>query len=148
MALGRVMNVMLLVTVVAIAAVVLVIAWTVRDHRSAEARWQATTWGLAAVSFLLLTSGLWALALLKTGPIAVLGSGVMALALATVCLLHLRRPRAALVCLLAHVSISIQLVAMLNLADEANYWNWTIWPAAFGAVMLLASRDRARVLSG
>ena len=51
-------------------------------------------------------------------------------------------------CLLAHVSISIQLVAMLNLADEANYWNWTIWPAAFGAVMLLASRDRARVLSG
>ena len=135
MALDRVMTVMLLVTVVAIAPVILVIAWTVRDHRSGEARGQTTTWGLAAVSFLLLTSGLWALALLKTGLIAVLGSGVIALALATVGLLRLRRPRAALVCLLAHVSISIQLVAMLNLADDANYWNWTIWPAAFGAVM-------------
>jgi hypothetical protein len=148
MAFSRVMNVMLLVAVVAIAPVVLVIAWTVRDHRSDEARWQTTTWGLAAVSFLLLTSGLWALALLKTGLIAVLGSGVMALALATVCLLRLRHPRAALLCLLAHVSISIQLVAMLNLVDAANYWNWTIWPAAAGAVMLLAGRDRARVLSG
>ncbi len=148
MAFSEVMNVMPLVAVVAIAPVVLVIAWTVRDHRSAEARWQTTTWGLAAVSFLLLTSGLWALALLRTGLIAVLGSGVMAFALATVGLLRLRRPRAALLCLFAHVSISIQLVATLNLADDANYWNWTIWPAAFGAVMLLASRDRARVLSG
>lgn len=111
MVLIRKMNVMLLVAVVAIAPVLLVIAW-------------------------------------KTGLIAVLGSGVMALALATVGLLRVRRPRAALVCLLAHISISIQLVAMLNLVDAANYWNWTIWPAAAGVVMLLAGRDRARVLSG
>jgi hypothetical protein len=148
MAFSRVMNVMLLVAVVAIAPVLLVIAWTVRDHRSDEARWQTTTWGLAAVSFLLLTSGLWALALLKAGLIAMLGSGIMALALATVVLLRLRHPRAALLCLLAHVSISVQLVAMLNHVDATNYWNWTIWPAAAGAVMLLAGRDRARVLSG
>jgi hypothetical protein len=72
----------------------------------------------------------------------------MALALATVALLRLRHPRAALLCLVAHVSISIQLVAMLNHVDAANYWNWTIWPTAAGAVMLLAGRDRARVLSG
>ena len=124
MAFIRVMNVMLLVAVVAIVPVVLVIAWTVRDHRSGEAPWQTTAWGLAAVSFLLLTSGLWALALLRTGLIA------------------------ALLCLLAQVSISIQLVAILNHVDAANYWNWTIWPAAAGAVMLLAGRDRARVLSG
>jgi hypothetical protein len=147
MPLTGVMNVMLLVAVVAIAPVLLVIAWTVRDHGSGEAHWQATAWGLAAVSFLLLTSGLWALALLKAGVIAVLGSGVMAFGLATVGLLRLRRPRAALVCLLAHTSLSIQLVAMLNHADAANYWNWMIWPAAAGAVMLLAGRDRARVLS-
>jgi hypothetical protein len=147
MPLTEVMNVMLLVAVVAIAPVLLVIAWTVRDHGSGEAHWQATAWGLAAVSFLLLTSGLWALALLKAGLIAVLGSGVMACALATVVLLRLRHRRAALVCLLAHISISIQLVAMLNHADAANYWNWMIWPAAAGAVMLLAARDRARVLS-
>jgi hypothetical protein len=134
--------------VVTIAPVVLVIAWTVRDHRSSAARWQTTAWGLAAVSFLLLTSGLWALALLKAGLIAVLGSCVMAFALATVGLLRLKHPRASLLCLLAHVSISIQLVTMLNLVDAANYWNWTIWPAAAGAVMLLAGRDRARVLSG
>ena len=139
---------MLLVAVVAIAPVLLVIAWTVRDHRAVEARWQTTAWGLAAVSFLLLTSGLWALALLKAGLIAGLGSGVMALALATVGLLRLGRPRAALLCLLAHVAISIQIVVMPNLVDAANYWNWTIWPAAAGAVMLLAGRDRARVLSG
>ena len=138
---------MLLVAVVAIAPVLLVIAWTVRDHRSVEARWQTTARGLAAVSFLLLTSGLWALALLKAGLIAGLGSGVMALALATVGLLRLRRPRAALLCLLAHVAISIQIVVMLNLVDAANYWNWTICPAAAGAVLLLAARDRARVLS-
>ncbi len=146
MPLTAVMNVMLLVAVVAIAPVLLVIAWTVRDHGSGEAHWQATAWGLAAVSFLLLTSGLWALALLKAGLTAVLGSGVMAFALATVVLLRLRHRRASLVCLLAYMSISIQLVAMLNHADAANYWNWTIWPPAAGAVMLLAARDRARVL--
>ena len=172
MVLIRVMNVRLLVAVVAIAPVLLVIAWTVREHRSGEARWQTTAWGLAAVSFVLLSCGLWVVALLKAGLtcepcsgdpgvgwthdpeasqwqlIAVLGSGVMALALATVGLLRVRRPRAALVCLLAHISISIQLVAMLNRADAANYWNWTIWPAAAGVVMLLAGRDRTRVLSG
>lgn len=168
------MNVMLLVAVVAIAPVVLVIAWTVRDHRSGEARWQTTAWGLAAVSFVLLSCGLWLVSLLKAGLncepcsvnatreglewtqnpeasqwglIAMLGSSVMLLALATVGTLRLRRPRIALLCLLAHIALSIQLVAMLNLVDAANYWDWTIWPTAAGAVMLLAARDRARTVS-
>jgi hypothetical protein len=173
MVLSRAMSVMLLVAVVVIAPVVVVIAWTVRDQRSGEARWQTTAWGLAAVSFVLLSCGLWAVSLLKSGLtcepcsvnpaspgrewtqnpeasqwelISILGSSVMVLALATVGLLRLRRPRAALLCLLAHIALSIQLVAMLNLADAANYWNWTIWPAAAGVVMLLSARDRARVV--
>ena len=169
MVLSRPMRLMLLLAVVVVAPVILVVAWTVRDHRSGEARWQTTAWGLAALSFVLLSCGLWAVAMLKSAMtcepcsvdsaswtespgarqwelIGILGWSIMVLAVATVGALRLRRQRAALVCLLAHVALSIQLVAMLNQADGANYWDWTIWPTAAGAVMLLAARDRARVV--
>lgn len=166
------MNILVLVAVVATASVFGVIAWTVRDHASGEAAWQTSVWGLAAFAFLLLSCGLWLFSLLTAGVgcdpcsdhavtwtqnpeawewrlIAIFGWGIMLLALATVAALRFRSHRAALLLLLGHVALSIQLVAMLNLTQvSSNYWNWTIWPTAAGAVMLLASRDRARAVSG
>jgi hypothetical protein len=172
MVLGRPVNLTLVVLTVVVASVLTVIALTVRDHASGEAPWQTGVWGVATLAFMLLSCGLWAFSLLTAGfacepcsddplpqglewtqnpeasewgLIALFGSGIMVLALATVVALRFRYHRASLLLLLTHVALSVQLVAMLNLAHAGeNYWNWTIWPTAAGAVMLLAARDRAR----
>jgi hypothetical protein len=171
----RLVNLTPVVVTVLVGAVFTVIALTVRDHASGEAPWQTGVWGLATLAYLLLSCGLWALSLLTAGfacepctddpvprglewtqnpaasqwgLIALFGSGIVVLALATVVALRFGHRRVSLLLLLAHVALSVQLVSMLNVADAGgNYWYWTIWPTASGAVMLLAARDRARVAS-
>ena len=158
------MNVMLVAVVVALVSVLGTMWWTVRDKSS----WQTTVRGIAGVSFILLSLGVWVISLFTAGfacepcdpdarpaghewtqapeasewaLIFYLGSAILVLALAAVAMLRLRRHRTALLFLLAYLAVAVQLGRMFSLVHGREGWAWVLWPMAAGAVMLLAARD-------
>jgi hypothetical protein len=159
------MNVMLLVAVVALVSVLGTMWWTIRDQPS----WQTSVRGVAGVSFVLLSLGVWLMSAFTAGfacepcetdspppvhawtqdseasewrLILLLGSAILVLALVAVAALRLRRHRAALVLLIAYLAVALELGRMFSLVHGREAWAWVLWPTVTGAVMLLAARDR------
>jgi hypothetical protein len=154
--------------VVAVVSVLCTVWWILRDWRMPdERRWQASVWGIAALSFILLSLCLWLFATLTAGfscddacgsgrgvewtddseasqwdVMFFLGSSIPLLALATVATLRFRRHAAALLCMLAYILVSVQLGLLLVTADGRETWSWLLWPTAAGLIMLFAARGR------
>jgi len=160
------MLLMWVVVIVVVGAVLGTLWWTARDEPS----WQATVRGIAAVSFILLSLGVFAFAWLTAGftcddtcgagrvppgrewtensqasewtLIFYLGASILLLALASVATLRFRRHRAALLFLAAYIVASVQLGQLLGAAHGPDSWSWMAWPTAAGLIMLFAARDR------